>query len=337
MKSLLKNLFYASLEKGMINEFRRRKHRNSLLILTYHSVLPYSEKFADFDYRNCVSTEAFSEQLAFLKRKYEVITLKEAEKRLRNNTLHGYECVITFDDGFKNNHDYALPVLQKHGLTAVFYITTSFIGSREMLWTEKINAIVMNAPVQEIELNMEQPIHIPLRTVGDREKASVKLRTWLKYQPRFQQENVARTLMEATGYIPDGVAKDADRYAFMTWDEVRSMRDAGMEIGSHTAHHYLLNMLSEEESHTELRESREIIEKELSESCTLFSYPNGAEGNFYPLHFKQLNDLGYTSAVTQIPGFNKPGDNLYALNRVNISAGMTLNVFKAYCAGFHQF
>ncbi|RMH60197.1 MAG: polysaccharide deacetylase family protein [Calditrichaeota bacterium] len=336
MRSKLKHFLYSGLEWGHINDIARHRRKKALLIITYHSVLPPSEKFRNFDYRNCVTTDSFAAQLRYLKKKYRVISLKEAEERLQNHDLHGYECVITFDDGFLNNRRYAMPILQSLGLSAVFYVTSAFIGTEEMLWTEKVNAILMNAQTEGVTVQLDEPVYYSLQNTKKREEASVHLRTWLKYQPVREQERVVRALIEATGYTPRLVDSDPERYAFMTWDDVRVMRDAGMEIGSHTAHHYLLNMLTEKESYYELKESRETIEKELDQACTFFSYPNGAVGNFLPVHFKQLAELGYTNAVTQVPGVNKPEDNIYALNRVNISAGMDMSVFKAYCSGAYK-
>ena len=333
MRNRFKHFLFSGLEIGQVNALSRRTRKRSLLIITYHSVLPYSEKFNNFDYRNCVTSENFREQLKFLKKKYNVVTMKEAEERLKADRLSGYECVITFDDGFRNNHAHAMPLLVEAGLSAVFYISTAFIGRREMLWTEKVNAILLNADVPSVTIHLGGEYKLPLGNRLERENASVKVRTILKYKPWQVQENVVRELMEETGYEPRMVDADPERYAFMNWDEVREMASAGMEIGSHTHNHYLLNMLSEEESYRELKVSRERIEKELGTSCTLFSYPNGAEGNFLPVHFRQLEELGYSSAVTQIPGVNHPGDNIYALNRTNISARMDMAVFKSYLAG----
>ncbi len=333
MRNRFKHFLFSGLEYGQVNALSRRTRKRSLIIITYHSVLPYSEKFESFDYRNCVSTENFKKQLIFLKRKYNVIGFKEAERRLRDNKLSGYECVVSFDDGFRNNYTHALPLLKEMGLSAVFYVTTAFIGRQDMLWTEKVNAILLNAEVSKVNIHLDGLQTISLANRDERENASVKVRTYLKYKPRHVQESILRELVDETGYEPHLVENDPERYAFMTWDEVREMKEAGMEIGSHTQNHYLLNMLSEEESYRELKGSKEVLEKELGRDCTLFSYPNGAEGNFLPLHFRQLKELGYSSAVTQIPGVNHPGDNMYALYRINISARMDMAVFKAYLAG----
>ncbi len=333
MRNRLKQFLYAGLEYGGINSVFRKKNRHSLLILTYHSVLPYSDKFESFDYRNCVSCERFDEQLSILKKSYRPITLSMAMERLQTKSLQGREVVITFDDGFLNNHKYALPVLQKHGLSSVFYISTAFIGKQEMLWTEKVNDIIMNAPVKSITVDFGEKTRLKLQTVIDRENASVRVRNYLKYQPWKTQENVIGALISETGYSPKAINADPDRYAFMNWDNVRELDKAGMEIGSHTHNHLLLNMLNAQESYKELKDSRDLIEKNLKKKCPFFSYPNGAVGNFLPHHYDQLKELGYTCAVTQVPGFNTYQTPSYALQRINITSKMDNIVFKACLSG----
>ncbi len=333
MRNSLKNLLYGSLEYSGLNQFYRKKTHRSLRILTYHSVLPYSEKFDSFDYRNCVSTERFDRQLAILKNSYRPVTLSEALQRLQNNELQGNEVVISFDDGFLNNHDYALPVLQKHNLSAVFYISTAFIGKQEMLWTEKVNDILMNAKCEKIEIVLDKKTIINLQTVALREQASVKVRSFLKYRPWKIQEDVIGQLISQTGYVPQAITNDPERYAFMGWEDVCRLNRAGMEVGSHTHNHLLLNMLNEEESYRELQLSRDLIEQNLGRKCLLFSYPNGAPGNFLPRHYKQLEKLGYRCAVTQVPGFNTSQTPNYALKRINITSKMDVLIFKACLSG----
>jgi len=333
MRKKIKSFLYGGLEYCGVNHLYRRKNARSLLILTYHSVLPYSDNFKSFDHRNCVSTERFDQQLTFLKNTYQPIAMHQALDRLRNNTITGQEIVITFDDGFLNNKRYALPVLQKHGLSAVFYITTSFIGQQEMLWTEIVNDIIMTAVCEKININLEQETSLSLQSVAEREQASVKVRNYLKYQPWKVQEDVIGQLIEFSGYRQRAITRAPDRYTFMDWNDVRELDKAGMEVGSHTHNHLLLNMLNTDESIQELQISRDLIEKNLKKKCPLFSYPNGAIGNFLPHHFDQLKNLGYHCAVTQVPGYNTSQTPFYALRRINITSKMDLFIFKASLSG----
>ncbi len=83
--SLLKKIVYQSINLSGINAWSRKRHANSILFLTYHLVLPYSEKFKRFDYRNVVSTDRFDEQIRFLKKNYQIISLSEAHRLMRGS------------------------------------------------------------------------------------------------------------------------------------------------------------------------------------------------------------------------------------------------------------
>ena len=51
--------------------------------------------------------------------------------------------LITFDDGYQDNHWTALPVLRQHGAMAVFFVTTRFVGSRQnRLWLHEMEALL---------------------------------------------------------------------------------------------------------------------------------------------------------------------------------------------------
>lgn len=329
----LRSGFYFFLDKAMINNAIRMLHQNNLLIVTYHSVIPASKRFKEFDYRNCVSAETFDSLISLLKKDYDIITMAKAEVNLAQNRLDGRQAVITFDDGFRNNFLYAFPILQKHHVPAAFYLTTSFIGKRELLWTEKINHLIMGSRLQQLELILDKPCRFDLTDEKAKRSASIQIRTFLKNSDRSKKEEVLDQLMQYFSGDHDIIEHDADRYEFLSWDEVRIMQQAGMEIGSHTHRHNTLNMLSEEDSFSELRDSKAAIEKEVGIACNLFSYPNGESGNYKSVHIEQLQALGYTSAVTQIRGFNNSKTPRHELRRINITSQMDLSVFKAYIAG----
>lgn len=95
-------------------------------ILTYHSI-NYKEG------SHFVSPENFAKQMKYVKEKgYEVITLDElvrsikSKKRLKRNKV-----VITFDDGYKDNFEYAYSILKKHGFPATIFLVTDYIGNEK--------------------------------------------------------------------------------------------------------------------------------------------------------------------------------------------------------------
>ncbi|NOX36461.1 MAG: polysaccharide deacetylase family protein [Calditrichaeota bacterium] len=341
MKAWLKNSFANILEYSGLNAFKRWLRQNSVVVLTYHGVIP-RELIKNgehlFEYRNVVTQEDFEQQIRFVRSRYIPLSVKDlfeviGSKRKRVSRPY---ILITFDDGFENNYKYAFPVLKKYGVVGHFFLTTDFMGSQKMLWTEEVNYRIMHTHRKKLHLVIDGHAHeFTLRTVPEKEHASIRLRKILKLQRRSVIEEVLEELRQQT----DDVATDElapDRYRFMSWDQIREMSQSGMIFGSHTTHHFLLNNLTAREVEETLAESKRIIEQETHEACEYFSYPNGEKENFSERDTRILMQLGYKCAFTQIPGFNEPDFiplRRYALYRINISYFMSLPIFKAIIAG----
>ncbi len=334
MRSVFKKGLYKGIDAVGLNRSYLQRQHHIVLILTYHSVIPYSEKYKRFDYRNCVTDENFDKQIRFLKQNYNVVTMDEAVEAIREKNINERLAVITFDDGFRNNYLYALPVLKKNNVSAVFYLATSFIGKKETLWTETVNHLLTATGERSIELEMNGAARrFNLTGPAQKEKASIEIRNYLKFSSAEVEEDILNQLQEKIKDVSDPVSFDPDRYAFMSWSDVNEMEKSGMEIGSHTHSHFTLNMLDKKSSFKDIGDSKKQIEEHTDHTCKHFSYPNGEKGNFLPHHFEQLKETGFDSAVTQIKGLNSYSDNLFALKRINISAKMGMEVFKSYCSG----
>src|SRR5690606_32229872 len=100
----------------------------------------------------------------------------------------------------------------------------------------------------------------------------------------------------ATGYAGD---------LFMTWEDVVTMRRAGMDIGSHTRSHKILSQLGEKEQKEELTASKAIIEEKLGEPIHALAYPEGGRKSFTDRTCELAEECGYRLAFTFISGFNQ--------------------------------
>ncbi len=337
MRNLIKKVYFYFLDRALINKFFLWRQEPGVTILTYHSVLPNSAPIQKYEYRNCVTQQQFLEQIRFLKRYFKIVSLEEALSLLKKGELKQHYAVITFDDGYKNNYLYALPVLKEEKVSASFFLTTGLIGSNDCLWTDWITYLLFHSKNSVIELNLpNHHFHFELACEESRIRASVMLRSFLKMSQSENLQNVLDQLKEQVGDILPPVQGDPDRYAFLNWQEVKAMNEAGMDIGAHTHNHLLLRMLSDEQAYFELSTSKKIIEKNLGKFCLHFAYPNGGRNDFNEKHIAFLKELGFKAAVTQIPGINRPGTDLFRLKRINISNKMTLPVFKAYVSGTYN-
>ncbi len=313
----------------------RHWHRDQSVVLTYHGVLPEIPRQNEYEYRNFVTMAQLEEQIRFLLRRYRPLTVNdflEPDRPLEGGFL------ITFDDGFRNNLQYAVPVLQKYNLQGCFFITTGLVNTRRLLWTEEVTRMVQRTRKKEfgVTLNgIENTFQIG--NVAQKEAVATRLRNAMKKLPPHLRDAVIRQCREQLTDVSEEILPDEeDRYLFMNWDDVREMVKAGQHIGSHTHTHPMLGTLTQKESRAELKRSRELLEAETGVPCLAFSYPNGEAENFTGIHVSQLRELGYRCAFTQIPLFNNDATDRFKLHRVNISRKMPLPLIEAMLCGFVQ-
>jgi peptidoglycan/xylan/chitin deacetylase (PgdA/CDA1 family) len=96
-------------------------------ILYYHSI-------SDDPIRSTVSPPTFARQIEHLCRTgYRILSLSEVGRRLASGgPLPANAVVITFDDGFRDNYERALPVLTRYGVTATVFLTVAYIGTDQL-------------------------------------------------------------------------------------------------------------------------------------------------------------------------------------------------------------
>ena len=348
----LKTAFYHSLSWLGICRSGRFLRRHQALILTYHGVLQKTED--GYANRNCVDAQMFDRQMAFMKRHYNVVPLADLAQWLSTGKkMPAYTAAITFDDGFRNNFSIALPILRKYRLPATVFLTTSFIGSQELgLWTEQVDGLLQETRIETVRIVVNgKELEYPLRTTVDRETASDRIRAYLKTLPPEQRKFVMTKLLEQVVAKTGGTKLDMEstskcsefnrqttagveeRYAFLTWQQVQAMTHHQITFGSHTHTHAIMATLDEERANFELAESRRLIEERLGTPCRLFSYPNGTTADFGPREQRLLQWHGYSTAVSQIDGFNDASTDRTALRRINVGRSGHLSFFIAKISG----
>lgn len=334
MRDIIKNLIFQTFRILGVYRFYRRKVRDKAVVLTYHGILPEIPRVngSDFEYRNFVTAKQFEDQIRFLLKHYR--PLKVADFYEENNTVAG-GFLITFDDGFRNNYRYAMPVLQKYNLQGCFFISTDLIGTRQYLWTEQVTLLLEKTTKSQLELTLDSNKRFEIATPEQKEAASLEIRRHMKRMPLQQRNAVLAQLKEQLSDVALEVgSQEEERYLFMTWEEVRAMIEGGQAIGGHTHTHPILSTLTEEESQQELELSRTAIETHTGQPCLSMSYPNGEKEDYSDIQISQLQKLGYQCAFTQVPLFNSADTNRFELRRVNVSLKLPLAMLEAKLCGF---
>jgi len=167
--------------------------------------------------------------------------------------------VITFDDGFADFYETALPALRERSLRATLYVPTALLRG--------------------------SPERVRLRSLGD---------------------------------------------ALLEWSQLRPLREAGVEIGAHSHTHPHLDTLSAAAARDEIVRSKELLEDELGAEVDTFAYPNGYSS---PRVRRLVAQAGFRSACAVKNAFSAPGDDVFAIARLTLTATTSLSRFRAWLAG----
>ena len=122
-----------------------------------------------------------------------------------------------------------------------------------------------------------------------------------------------------TDYVPWWDARKNIETKWMNWDQVRALRAAGHEIGSHTQNHVDLGVVSKEEARREIGGGEERLDSELGEHSGLFAYPYGGRANMSEENQSLVKELGMRCNLSAYGGTVRTGDDPYRLNRITVS------------------
>src|SRR6516164_9470949 len=118
--------------------------RRTVIILTYHRVIEKWDRTLDYSGPGIVVTAStFDRHIAFLKEHFEIVTLDALiEDGYTAGRTPRPRCVVTFDDGWRDNYDLAFPILRRHDIPATIYLATDFIGTnRVSMQTELVYSL----------------------------------------------------------------------------------------------------------------------------------------------------------------------------------------------------
>ncbi len=275
-----------------------------LSILIFHRVLREADPLfpGEFD------AARFDAMLAWVTRLFDVLPLDHALARARSGDLPARAAAITFDDGYADNHDEALPILEKHGVSATFFIATDFLDGGRM-WNDTVIAAVRNAPGEVIDLEPLGMGRVRVGSVAEKRAAIHALLPALKYLPDDERRARVAAIAELSGSaLPDDL--------MMTSAQVRALRSRGMVVGAHTCSHPILASLGAAEARREIAQGRARLEEILGERVGLFAYPNGKPGKDYlPEHVDMIRALGFDAAVSTAWGALRRDSDPFQLPR----------------------
>ena len=278
-----------------------------LSILIFHRVLSEPDPLLPGE----PDAASFDRLCAWVAEWFQVLSLDDAVACLKRGDLPARAMVITFDDGYADNHEVAMPILQRHGLVATFYVATGFLDGGRM-WNDTVIESVRACQLPALDvahLGINGLAKLPLGDDAQRRAAIRALLGSLKYRPVDERLQLVHQVVEAVAApLPGGV--------MMRSDQVKALRQAGMTVGAHTVSHPILLKLTAEQARREIDQSRQHLEAILGEPVRHFAYPNGVPGrDLSDATAKLVRDMGFDSAVTTAWGAARMGADSLQLPR----------------------
>lgn len=243
------------------------KH-NKVLILYYHRIYTLKNDY----HQICVSPENFRQQMEFLKGHYTLARFEEDWSLLDSDGV-----VVTFDDGYLDNLQFALPILEELQVPATIFVSTGTMDQQKELWWDELEYLIFcgdNIPgyfqleddafgyrwdtsTWAYKENCYMSLHHLMKDfigVEKREAWLKQLWNWRGLKRHARKENLT-----------------------VSAEECRELaRSEMISIGAHTVNHPSLAALSRTEQEREIKTSIDTLSDILGKQVTLFSYPFGS-------------------------------------------------------------
>jgi peptidoglycan/xylan/chitin deacetylase (PgdA/CDA1 family) len=257
------------------------------MILIYHRVHARPDPLFPTE----VDAPKFEAQMTALRRHCRPLPLAEAADRLRDATLPPRAVAVTFDDGYRDNAEVALPILARVGVPATFFVSTGFLDGGRM-WNDSVIEAIRRTEAPVVDAVALGLGSLPLGSTAQRREAVHAVLRAVKHRHPTERlrlvEEFAASLRVA---LPDDL--------MMSRSQVRELADAGMEIGAHTVNHPILKSLGADEATAEIAAGKAELERITGREVHSFAYPNGKPGADYTDRDRDLvHGLGFKRAVS---------------------------------------
>ncbi|MBN9006238.1 MAG: polysaccharide deacetylase family protein [Rhizobiales bacterium] len=248
----------------------------------------------------------------------DIVPVDEMHRRLTERDFSRRFACFTFDDGYRDNRDFALPVMREYDAPLTVYAASDFAEGTGRLWWVALERVIGATDRIDAAIGGTD-VSIDTGTLEGKQAAFDRIHDLLRGLP--DDRDVAREMSGLCARY--GIDEAAiSRELCLSWDELKFFADDPLvTIGAHTISHCNLAKQSESAAHQEMTESRARIEAALQRPVLHLAYPYGDRGAAGPREFALAAAAGFRTAVTTRPGmiFPENAAHLTALPRISLN------------------
>jgi peptidoglycan/xylan/chitin deacetylase (PgdA/CDA1 family) len=276
---------------------------SGVVVLMYHRIVDRDRTLVG------LPVEVFAAQMEWLRSNCDPIEPEAIGERVQDSRRARPAVLVTFDDGYRDYHDLAYPVLKRLGIPAIVFLATSFMDQGGMMWTDQVQWAALSTRLDRVRLPWSDAPPLLLPDQRSRAALGETARGYLKTLPDADRRAAVDALLKELGAPP------ARAREMLTWDEVRNTADL-TRFGGHSHTHPILSRLDRASAEQEIRTCRDRIAAETGRVPTTFAYPNGRPADYTDETRQLLRDLGFSIAFSTSEGIAGPETDWMAIKRL---------------------
>jgi hypothetical protein len=239
------------------------------------------------------SVHKFEEELDFLQKHFQPISLEELLQHIQNKTQpHKPSFFLSFDDGLRECSTVIAPILKKRGIPAAFFLNSDFVGNQDLFYRYKVSLIWDKISTEKLDY----PI-------------SKKELLEFKYADSDKIDQIANEIHLDFGEFL------LNSKPYMNWGEIKDMQKDGFYFGGHSIDHPLYKLIPLEEQIRQTQSSVERVVDELNLDYQLFAFPftdDKVSSEFFETIYEEnIVNLSFGTAGIKSDQFEK---NIQRLN-----------------------
>ncbi len=245
------------------------------------------------------------------KQRYDLISLREMFRRLREGEALTRAIAFTIDDGYFDHGLVGAPIFSEFDCPVTIFVVSGFLDGNNWLWWDQIQYICETTARTQLRVYVgDEERLFQLDSDPARLAAAHDISWWC--QDASQSDRVtciARMFQEADVEVP---AVPPRQFAPLSWSEARRLEKRGVTFGPHTVTHPVLSSTSDDQAEFEISSSWKRLCDELASPVPIFCYPHGRQRDFGQREMKSVQRLGLWGAVAGYPRRFRPEEFRHA-------------------------
>lgn len=257
-----------------------------MLVLCYHKI-----DFVSQDWTGIITSPGtFHQQMLYLKSNYHICDIHSLPDQPKMRDV-----LITFDDGYEDNYTFALPILEKLQIPAIFFISTGHLDTDTEDWCNELAWLILDGDCYPSNFSYEN-LFFPTDTFKQRLHMHGNIEKILISKTVVRRNSMLEAIRH---WAAANTRSKRSSRRMLSAQQLRAFADSPYAtIGAHTVNHSSLGALSLEEQRHEITESKHTIEKIIGRPVTLFAYPFGGPDNYSTETIHILKSVGFQKAFS---------------------------------------